>query len=103
MDSVAYAHMHNFFPPNRLLQGDVHDKDGKVDSGPEFAQIFLALTLGAVVVTLNSKLLGGNVWVAEKDEKTKITLLLPVENHFLSTPCSCTSIASSLTAATNVH
>ncbi|OQV21278.1 Protein YIPF6 [Hypsibius exemplaris] len=45
-----------------MLQGDVLNSTDKSDTGgPEFAQIFLILTLGAVVVTLNSKLLGGNI------------------------------------------
>lgn len=45
-----------------MLQGQVLDADHTSDNGgPEFAQIFLILTLGAVFVTLNSKLLGGNM------------------------------------------
>jgi protein YIPF6 len=45
-----------------MLQGHALTSDEKSDNGgPEFAQIFLILTLGAVVVTLNSKLLGGNM------------------------------------------
>ena len=44
-----------------MLQGEsVHTQEINA-SRPEFAQIFLILTLGAVVVTLNSKLLGGTM------------------------------------------
>ncbi|XP_055388105.1 protein YIPF6 [Condylostylus longicornis] len=35
--------------------------DNVHDNGPEFAQIFLIVWIGAAVVTLNSKLLGGNI------------------------------------------
>ncbi len=31
------------------------------DGGPEFAEVFVIVWLGALVVTLNTKLLGGNI------------------------------------------
>lgn len=38
------------------------DKDIiKHDGGPEFAQVFVIVWLGAAVVTLNTKLLGGTM------------------------------------------
>lgn len=42
-----------------ILQGspDTTEHDG----GPEFAQVFVIVWIGAMVVTLNSKLLGGNM------------------------------------------
>ncbi len=47
-----------------VLQG--HDtnaghKDGSGDGGPEFAEVFVIVWVGALVVTLNTKLLGGNI------------------------------------------
>ncbi len=45
-----------------VLQGhdtNVDHKDG--DGGPEFAEVFVIVWLGALVVTLNTKLLGGNI------------------------------------------
>lgn len=33
------------------------------DNGPEFAQVFVIVWIGAAIVTLNSKLLGGNMYV----------------------------------------
>lgn len=41
-----------------ILQGS-SDKD--YDGGPEFAQVFVIVWIGAMIVTLNSKLLGGNM------------------------------------------
>ncbi|XP_055331492.1 protein YIPF6-like [Paramacrobiotus metropolitanus] len=42
-----------------MLQGK--EVDDKHTTGPEFAQVFLIVTCGAVIVTLNSKLLGGSI------------------------------------------
>jgi len=46
-----------------MLQGssvtDSHENDG----GPEFAEVFVIYWLGATVVTLNIKLLGGSMYV----------------------------------------
>ena len=47
-----------------VLQG--HDTNTKVvggdgDGGPEFAEVFVIVWLGAMIVTLNTKLLGGNI------------------------------------------
>uniref|UniRef100_A0A0K8TQL9 Protein YIPF n=1 Tax=Tabanus bromius TaxID=304241 RepID=A0A0K8TQL9_TABBR len=42
-----------------ILQGSTYDDMN--DGGPEFAQVFVIVWIGAAVVTLNSKLLGGNI------------------------------------------
>lgn len=42
-----------------ILQGE--SSDSKNDGGPEFAEVFVIVWIGAMVVTLNSKLLGGNM------------------------------------------
>uniref|UniRef100_A0A1L8EH46 Protein YIPF n=1 Tax=Haematobia irritans TaxID=7368 RepID=A0A1L8EH46_HAEIR len=41
-----------------VLQGS---SVGYYDGGPEFAQVFVIVWIGAAIVTLNSKLLGGNI------------------------------------------
>lgn len=41
-----------------ILQGS---SDSHNDGGPEFAQVFVIVWIGAMVVTMNSKLLGGNM------------------------------------------
>lgn len=41
-----------------ILQGS---SDESNDGGPEFAQVFVIVWIGAMIVTLNSKLLGGNI------------------------------------------
>lgn len=41
-----------------VLQGSA---DSNNDGGPEFAQVFVIVWIGAMIVTLNSKLLGGNM------------------------------------------
>lgn len=41
-----------------ILQGSA---DNQYDGGPEFAQVFVIVWIGAAIVTLNSKLLGGNM------------------------------------------
>jgi protein YIPF6 len=41
-----------------VLQGS---SDSMNDGGPEFAEVFVIVWIGALVVTLNSKLLGGNI------------------------------------------
>ncbi|EDW77838.1 uncharacterized protein Dwil_GK24331 [Drosophila willistoni] len=43
-----------------VLQGS-YSADSMADNGPEFAQVFVIVWIGAAVVTLNSKLLGGNI------------------------------------------
>uniref|UniRef100_T1H782 Protein YIPF n=1 Tax=Megaselia scalaris TaxID=36166 RepID=T1H782_MEGSC len=35
--------------------------DNQYEDGPEFAQVFVIVWIGAAIVTLNSKLLGGNL------------------------------------------
>ena len=48
-----------------ILQG--HDTNARAvgseggDGGPEFAEVFVIVWLGAMIVTLNTKLLGGNI------------------------------------------
>lgn len=41
-----------------ILQGS---SEAGHDGGPEFAQVFVIVWIGAMIVTLNSKLLGGNM------------------------------------------
>ncbi|OXB62658.1 hypothetical protein ASZ78_006477 [Callipepla squamata] len=45
--------------PSRMLQGGA--ADSKEDGGPQFAEVFVIIWFGAVVITLNSKLLGGTI------------------------------------------
>ncbi|KAL4656711.1 protein YIPF6 [Arapaima gigas] len=42
-----------------LLQGGA--ADSKEDGGPQFAEVFVIIWFGSVVITLNSKLLGGTI------------------------------------------
>ncbi|KAE8583989.1 hypothetical protein XENTR_v10020774 [Xenopus tropicalis] len=42
-----------------MLQGG--NADSKDDGGPQFAEVFVIIWFGAVVITLNSKLLGGTI------------------------------------------
>lgn len=44
-----------------MLQGSHSTKTSDTDGGPEFAEVFVIIWLGASVVTLNSKLLGGTI------------------------------------------
>lgn len=43
----------------RLLQGG--SVENKHNGGPQFAEVFVIVWFGAVVITLNSKLLGGTM------------------------------------------
>ncbi|KAL1460819.1 hypothetical protein WDU94_012762 [Cyamophila willieti] len=43
-----------------VLQGDSEDRLDH-DGGPQFAEVFVIVWIGSAVVTLNSKLLGGNI------------------------------------------
>lgn len=43
-----------------FLQGSTQ-ADNTNDGGPEFAEVFVLVWIGAAIVTLNSKLLGGNI------------------------------------------
>lgn len=47
------------FCQTRVLQGSSDENSN--DGGPEFAEVFVIVWVGAMVVTLNSKLLGGNM------------------------------------------
>lgn len=45
-----------------VLQGhDTSTTSGDGDGGPEFAEVFVIVWMGAMIVTLNTKLLGGNI------------------------------------------
>ncbi|XP_013790601.2 protein YIPF6-like [Limulus polyphemus] len=44
-----------------MLQGTTEEADSLSKGGPQFAEVFVIVWLGAVVVTLNSKLLGGKI------------------------------------------
>lgn len=45
----------------RILQGSSQKADDLNDGGPEFAEVFVIVWIGSMIVTLNSKLLGGNM------------------------------------------
>lgn len=45
----------------RILQGSSDTANNFNDGGPEFAEVFVIVWIGSMVVTLNSKLLGGNM------------------------------------------
>ncbi|GFG29203.1 hypothetical protein Cfor_09725 [Coptotermes formosanus] len=45
----------------RVLQGSADTADNPNDGGPEFAEVFVIVWIGSMIVTLNSKLLGGNI------------------------------------------
>jgi len=45
-----------------VLQGhDTDDNDKQSDGGPQFAEVFVIVWVGAMIVTLNTKLLGGHI------------------------------------------
>ncbi|XP_012275356.1 protein YIPF6 [Orussus abietinus] len=44
-----------------ILQGSSDAENNINDGGPEFAEVFVIVWIGSMVVTLNSKLLGGNI------------------------------------------
>jgi len=44
-----------------MLQSDSGELDKTGEGGPQFAEVFVIYWVGAVVVTLNTKLLGGNM------------------------------------------
>ena len=44
----------------RMLQGHTV-ADSNNDGGPQFAEVFVVVWVGAVVITVNSKLLGGTM------------------------------------------
>jgi hypothetical protein len=46
---------------NRLLQGSTDIADSSNAGGPEFAEVFVIVWIGSIIVTLNSKLLGGHM------------------------------------------
>ena len=50
-----------FLLPFRMLQGSHSSSDKTSDGGPEFAEVFVIVWIGATVITLNSKLLGGQM------------------------------------------
>lgn len=61
-------------PCHRMLQGG--SADSRDDGGPQFAEVFVIIWFGAVVITLNSKLLGGTMWVLVYLVVLKMLLLL---------------------------
>ncbi len=44
-----------------MLQGG--SADSEEDGRPQFAEIFVIIWFGSVIITFNSKLLGGTMWV----------------------------------------
>jgi len=51
-----------FYVHFRMLEGSHGDgSSASSDGGPQFAEVFVIYWVGAMVVTLNSKLLGGNM------------------------------------------
>lgn len=50
-----------------FLQGASDNQ--RYDGGPEFAQVFVIVWIGAAIVTLNSKLLGGKMYDIFLDSK----------------------------------
>merc|ERR1719470_240595 len=44
-----------------ILQGHDSSDADKADGGPEFAEVFVIVWVGAMIVTLNTKLLGGSI------------------------------------------
>ena len=44
-----------------MLQGSTERANSMKDGGPQFAEVFVIYWVGAVVVTLNIKLLGGSM------------------------------------------
>ncbi|XP_077289225.1 protein YIPF6 [Arctopsyche grandis] len=44
-----------------VLQGSAEQTPNSNDGGPEFAEVFVLVWIGSLIVTLNSKLLGGNI------------------------------------------
>ena len=46
-----------------MLQGSSVTDTSANDGGPQFAEVFVVYWLGATVVTLNIKLLGGSMYV----------------------------------------
>ena len=44
-----------------MLQGSTERADDLNDGGPQFAEVFVIYWVGAAVVTLNTKLLGGSI------------------------------------------
>lgn len=45
----------------RILQSSPDAANDFHDGGPEFAEVFVIVWIGSLIVTLNSKLLGGNM------------------------------------------
>ncbi|OWJ99190.1 YIPF6 [Cervus elaphus hippelaphus] len=67
LKAVGKKFMHVLYPrkSNTLLRDCKMLQRGSVDSekdgGPQFAEVFVIVWFGAVTITLNSKLLGGNI------------------------------------------
>lgn len=56
---ALYKRLRIFYVVFRMLQKS--SVDGEKDGGPQFAEVFVVVWFGAVTITLNSKLLGGNM------------------------------------------
>lgn len=67
-----------------ILQGS---SDKQYDGGPEFAQVFVIVWIGAMVVTLNSKLLGGNMLVPTVNFMNFIILTYIYLRSFFQSVC----------------
>lgn len=50
-----------------MLQGHTV-ADSNNDGGPQFAEVFVVVWVGALVITVNSKLLGGTMWVPQVEQ-----------------------------------
>ena len=49
-----------------MLQGSTERANNMNDGGPQFAEVFVIYWVGALIVTLNIKLLGGSMWVCSR-------------------------------------
>lgn len=58
---LFFLHIIRLLYSNRLLQGSADIADNSNVGGPEFSEVFVIVWIGSMIVTLNSKLLGGNM------------------------------------------
>lgn len=59
-DYEIHAVALRYLNSNRLLQGH-KVADSNNDGGPQFAEVFVVVWVGSFVITINSKLLGGQM------------------------------------------
>uniref|UniRef100_A0A8D8ZUR7 Protein YIPF n=1 Tax=Cacopsylla melanoneura TaxID=428564 RepID=A0A8D8ZUR7_9HEMI len=85
-----------------VLQGDSDDRLDH-DGGPQFAEVFVIVWIGSAVVTLNSKLLGGNISFFQSVcvlgyclslEMSLINLVTSVCFQFILPKCVCAGLLS---------